>query len=177
MLTTERLIIRPFKNSDFQDLYEYLSLKESYRFERGAPVTLKEAKKICRERVKDDVFWAVTLKDTGKLIGQVSLNRERPDNFRTWNIGYMFNPAFQNKGYATEAARAVIRYAFAELNAHRVVGHCSPDNTASWKVLENCGMKKEGLSRKDFLVRTGENGTPVWLDSFEYAIIEDDLVI
>jgi ribosomal-protein-alanine N-acetyltransferase len=177
MLTTERLVIRPFLKSDYQDLYEYLSLEETYRFERGEPMSLREVKKLCKERAKGTVFWAVTLKDTGKLIGHVSLNRERPEFFRTWNIGYIFNPVFQNKGYASEAARAIIRYAFAELNAHRIVGHCSPDNIASWKVLENCGMKKEGLSWKDFLVRNDENGNPVWLDSLNYAILEDDLDI
>lgn len=173
-LTTERLIIRRFQKNDYPDFYEYMSLPETYRFERGEPVSLKAAKKICAEQSRISVFWAVTLKDTKKLIGQVTLNPDRPEIFRSWNLGYIFNPSFHNKGYATEAARALVKYAFTELNAHRVVGHCSPDNTASWKVLEKCGMQKEGFNRKDFIVRTDANGQEVWLDSYEYAILDED---
>jgi ribosomal-protein-alanine N-acetyltransferase len=177
MITTERLILRPFCKQDYRDYYEYMSRPETYRFERGKPMSLDEAKKFCKEwsKKKEINFWAVTLKDDGKLIGHVSFFPEQPPMARTWQVGYIFNPDYQNKGYASEATRAVVDYAFTECNAHRVVGHCSPDNTASWKVLENCGMKREGLNRKDFPHHTDENGKPVWLDSYIYAIIEDDL--
>ena len=45
MLSTQRLIIRPFHKNDYQDLYEYLSLKETYQYEPGEPISLEEAKK------------------------------------------------------------------------------------------------------------------------------------
>jgi ribosomal-protein-alanine N-acetyltransferase len=175
VLTTERLVIRPFLKSDYDDLYEYLSLPEIYRFEHGKPLSLQEAKKECRKRAKSNFFWAATIKDgPKKLIGHVSFYQIEPKFFLTWEIGYIFNPVFQNKGYATEASRAIIKYAFTELGTHRVVAHCSPENTPSWKVLENCGMKREGLARKNFLIRNDENGNPVWLDSYQYAILEED---
>jgi RimJ/RimL family protein N-acetyltransferase len=175
LLTTEGLIIRPFLPGDYRDLYEYLSLPETYRFEPGKPITLKEAKDECRRRAKGNMFWAAVLKDgPQKLIGHVSFYQMEPKLFLTWEIGYIFNPAFQNKGYASEAAQAVIKYAFKELGAHRVVGHCNPENTPSWKVLEKCGMKREGLQRKNFLIRNDEKGNPVWLDSYEYAILDED---
>ena len=174
MLNTERLIVRHFLPNDYQDVYEYLSLEEVYRFERGKPMTVKEAKKFCKVQSKDTRFWAATLKENGKVIGQVTLTPDRPEIFRMWNLGYIFNPAYHGKGYATEAARAVIKYAFEEMGVHRIVGHCSPDNTPSWKVLEKCGMKKEGMSRKDFPVRMDSDGNPVWLDSLNYAILDED---
>jgi [ribosomal protein S5]-alanine N-acetyltransferase len=175
LITTERLILRPFLKTDFQDLFEYMSLEETYRFERGKPVTLKEAKNFCKQQAKDSRFWAATLKENGKVIGQVTLSPDRPEIFKMWNLGYIFNPAYHGKGYATEAAQALIKYAFEEMRVHRIVGHCSPDNTASWKVLEKCGMKKEGLSRKDFPVRLDKDGNPVWLDSLDYAILDEEL--
>lgn len=174
MLNTKRLIIRPFTAGDYRDYYEYMSLEETYRFERGKPITLEEARKICKEFSKEIKFRAVVLKENKKLIGHISLTPDRPEFFRTWNLGYIFNPKYQRKGYATEAARAVIKHAFTALKAHRIVGHCSPDNTASWKVLEKCGMKKEGFSRKDFPVRNDDAGNTTWLDSFDYAILEED---
>jgi RimJ/RimL family protein N-acetyltransferase len=175
VITTRRLVIRPFLASDFQDYHEYMSLKETYRFERGEPMTLEEAKKICREFSGEHKFWAVTLKNGGKLIGNVSFTPDRPPAFNTWNLGYIFNPAFHNQGYASEAARAVVLYAFKVMKVHRIVGHCSPDNTPSWKVLEKVGMKKEGMSRKDFPVRQDVKGQTVWLDSLDYAILEEDV--
>jgi [ribosomal protein S5]-alanine N-acetyltransferase len=175
VITTGRLVIRPFLANDYRDLYEYLSLPEIYRFEPGQPISLQEAKKECKRRAKGNLFWAAALKEGNKkLIGHVSFYQVEPKFFLTWEIGYIFNPNFQNKGYATEASKAVIKYAFTELGAHRIVGHCSPVNTPSWKVLENCGMTREGLQRKNFLIRNDENGNSVWLDSYEYAILEEE---
>jgi ribosomal-protein-alanine N-acetyltransferase len=176
MLNTERLIVRPFLKSDYQDLYEYLSLPETYRFERGKPLTLKETKKFCVEFAgkTGPGFWAGELKESGKVIGQVSFFPAGPEFLRAWEIGYIFNPAYQNKGYASEAALAVIKYAFTELGAHRIIGHCNPDNIPSWKVLEKCGMNREGLLKKNFLLRNDASGNPIWLDSYEYAILEED---
>ena len=177
MLATDRLIIRPFLESDYADLYEYLSLEETYRYEPGKPITKDEAKKIAAERAGGTDFWAVTLKENKeKLIGHVSLIQTEPKQFRTWEIGFIFHPDFQNKGYATEASRAVIDYSFRELDAHRVVGYCSTENTPSWKVLEKCGMTREGLGRKNVFFRKDKSGKPHWLDSYEYAILAEDTV-
>ena len=175
MITTERLIIRHFLKSDYRDYHAYMSREEVYRFERGKPLTLEEAKSECKKIAGDEHHWAITLKENGKVIGHITLAPNRPKEFRMWNIGYMTNPDFQNKGYTTEATRAMISYGFSELNAHRIVGHCDPANTASWKILEKCGMTKEGMSRKDFPQRKDENGNTVWLDSLEYAIIDEDI--
>jgi ribosomal-protein-alanine N-acetyltransferase len=176
MLSTDRLIIRPFLESDYQDIHEYMSAPETYIFERGKPLTLKEAKKFCVDfagKTKPG-FWAAVLKESGKVIGHLSFFPVRTEEFRTWYIGYIFNPAYYSRGYATEAARAVIKHAFTQLNVHRIEGYCSPDNIPSWKVLEKCGFKREGLFRKNFLLRNDANGNPIWLDSYEYAILEED---
>jgi len=176
MLETERLIVRPLRASDYKDNYEYMSAPETYRFERGKPVSLEEAQKFCREWSAKETtnFWVAELKADGKVIGHVSFFPERPLEFKTWNIGYIFSPAYYGQGYATESTRAVIKYAFSELGAHRIVANCSPDNIASWKVLEKCGMRREGTSKKDFLLRNDKNGKPIWLDSYSYAILNEE---
>jgi RimJ/RimL family protein N-acetyltransferase len=175
MLYTERLIIRPFLESDYKDLHEYLSLEETYRYEPGKPITLEEAKRITAERAAGTDFWAVTLKENNnKLIGHISFIQMEPKVFLAWEIGYIFNPAFQNKGYATEASRALIGHAFGELGAHRVVGFCAIENAASWKVLEKCGMRREGIHRKNAFFRKDKDGRPIWLDSYEYAILAEE---
>jgi RimJ/RimL family protein N-acetyltransferase len=176
MLSTERLIIRPFFDNDYRDVHEYLSLPDTYRYEPGDPVTMEQARQLTRERAVGTNFYAAVLKDTKKLIGHVSFFQNEPKHFLTWEIGFIFNPAFQNKGYATEASRAVIEYAFKELGAHRLVGYCNPENTASCRVLEKCGMKREGYFRKKAFFRTDENGNPLWFDTCEYAVLAEDWV-
>ena len=176
MLETERLMVRPFRESDYADLYEYLSIEETYRFEPGDPVSLEEAEKIAANRSNKVNWWAVVLrnKDKEKLIGHISLLQTEPETFRTWEIGYIFNPEYHNQGYATEACQAVIDYVFTNLDAHRIVAYCNPENRASWKVLEKCGLTREAMRRKNAFFRTDENGNPLWFDSFEYAILADD---
>lgn len=175
VLSTERLIIRPFREDDYKDLHEYLSLKETYQYEPGKPVSIEAAERIATDRAKNTNFRAVTLNDDNKkLIGHVSFIQTEPKAFLTWEIGFIFNPTFQSQGYATEASRALIKYAFKELSAHRVVGFCSTENTASWKVLEKCGMKREGLLSKNAFFRRDKDGQPLWMDSYEYAILAED---
>ena len=177
MLSTERLIVRPFLEDDYKDLYEYLSLKETFQYEPGVPISLAEAREIASERARGTDFWAVTLKDDSKkLIGHVSFIQIEPSFFLTWEIGYIFNPSFQNKGYAIEASRALIDYAFTTLGAHRIVGHCTPENIPSWRVLEKCGLKREGLLRQNVFFRKDNNGQPIWLDSYEYAVLAEDFL-
>lgn len=178
MLETERLIIRPFQKNDYQDYHEYMSAPETFRFERGSPMSLKDAKKFCQTFAGKTApgFWAAVLKGNTKVIGNVSFFPEGNADFNTWQIGYIFHPDYYNQGYATEATRAVIKYAFTELGAHRIVANCSPDNTASWKVLEKCGMRREGTAKKDFPLRNDEKGKLIWLDSYSYTILDEEFV-
>jgi RimJ/RimL family protein N-acetyltransferase len=78
------------------------------------------------------------------MIGHVACNREGPEELLTWNHGYIFNPAFYGKGYATEASRRILQHAFEELGAHRVQAGCNPDNAPSWRLLERLGRKACG---------------------------------
>ena len=63
MLETDRLIVRPFRKSDHNDLYRYLCLEETYRYEPGNPVSPEEAKEIALKRSDSVNWWAVTLKN------------------------------------------------------------------------------------------------------------------
>jgi len=57
----------------------------------------------------------------------------------------------------------------------RVMAHCNPENIASWKVLEKIGMRREGNFRRNIFFKTAADGTPLWVDTFEYAILKDDI--
>lgn len=173
-LKTERLTIRKFTAGDADDLYEYLSLPETYRFEPGNPITRDEARLLCAERAAGDCFYAVALRQTGKMIGHVYFARTEPGDFMTWELGYIFNPKFQNCGFCTEASKAMLAYGFTALRAHRVTAFCDPLNDASWHVLENIGLKREGHFKDNAFFRKDALGNPLWHESYAYGLIERD---
>ncbi len=175
MIQTPRLIIRPFQEQDCNSLFEYLSDPGIYKYEPGEPITMDEARKLTLERSKSTIFWAVELRDTQKMVGHLYFQQTEPLEFLTWELGYIFNPRYQNKGYATESATALIRYGFDHWGIHRVIAHCNPENIASWKVLEKIGMRREGHFRSNIFFKTNGDGSPVWVDTCEYAILKEEV--
>lgn len=175
MIQTQRLIIRHFRAEDFSGLFDYLSNPEVYRFEPGDSITLEEAKTLAAQRAESSEFWAVALKETDQIIGHLYFHQIEPQALKTWELGYIFNPAYQHQGYAAEAAGALVRYGFAKWEIHRVVAYCNPKNTASWKLMERIGMRREGYLRKNIFFQTDVVDEPIWLDTLAYAILEEDL--
>jgi [ribosomal protein S5]-alanine N-acetyltransferase len=171
VLETERLLIRKFDANDWQDLYEYLSLPEIYRFEPGEPINAEQARQLAGERSQADNFFAVVLKSGRKMIGHLYFEQIEPKEFLTWELGYIFNPAFQRQGYCTEAARRIVEYGFKDLHAHRITAFCDPANPASWKVLEKIGMQREGYFNQKAFFRRDSQGQPVWHDCLAYGIL------
>jgi ribosomal-protein-alanine N-acetyltransferase len=174
MIDTSRLLIRQFEAQDFKALFDYLSNPGVYRFEPGEPISLEAARELAHERSQNNDFWAVVLKSTHELVGHLYFKQTEPNEFLTWELGYIFNPAFHNQGYASESSEALIRYGFMHLGIHRVFACCNPENVASWKVLEKIGMTREGSFRKNVFFRRDENGHPLWTDTFVYSILQED---
>src|SRR6056297_1806692 len=168
MIETSRLIVRKFVPRDWEDLYDYLSLEEIYAFEPGEPITKEKAKEMAGNRSFGNDFFAVILKLSGKMIGHLYFSHTTPLEFLTWELGFIFNPQYQHQGYCSEASKALINFAFAYWNAHRITAFCNPDNVASWKVLEKIGMKREGFFEKRAFFRRDENNQPIWHDCCAY---------
>jgi Acetyltransferases, including N-acetylases of ribosomal proteins len=167
-METERLIIRRFNPNDWLDLYEYLSQEAVVKYEPYEVFTEANAKLEAINRSHSAEFWAVCLKDTGKLIGNIYLSKQ---NFDSWELGYVFNANYHGNGYATEAAKHLVNDAFANQNARCVTAMCNPLNAASWKLLERLCFRREGHLIKNIYFKTDENGEPIWADTYEYAIL------
>jgi RimJ/RimL family protein N-acetyltransferase len=172
-IKTKRLLIRNFTKNDYNDLFDYLSDKETYKFEPNEPISIQIAQELCCERARNNKFFAVQLEN--KVIGHIYFNQIEPENLMTWEVGYIFNKKYQRKGYATESLRAIIEYGFKELEVHKIIAHCNPNNIQSWKLLERVKMKREGKLRKNIYFNEDDNGNPIWLDTYEYGILEIDL--
>ncbi|WP_438435257.1 GNAT family N-acetyltransferase [Gorillibacterium sp. sgz500922] len=173
-LESERLAIRNFTPEDFYDLHEYLSQEEVLKYEPDGPSDLDNCRKMATERSQGEAFLAVTLKESGKMIGHVYLGQTEPAHFRTWMIGYIFNPSFYGNGYATEACRRIMDHAFAEGNAHRIVAMCNTENAPSWRLLERLGMRREGHFKQEGYFRESADGQPIWHDAYQYAVLAEE---
>ena len=170
-METDRLLIRRFIPDDWHDLYEYLSQEEVVKFEPYETFTEDKSKQEAIRRSKDDNFWAVCLKSSGKLVGNVYLSKQ---DFDTWELGYVFNANFHGNGYATEAARILMDDIFTKQNAHRVVAMCNPLNVPSWKLLERLGMRREGHLIKNIYFKKDVDNQPIWVDTFEYGLLSSE---
>lgn len=170
-METERLLLRRFVKDDWHDLYEYLSQEEVVKYEPYNVFTKEQAKQEAINRSNNPDFWAVCLKETEKLIGNIYLSEQA---FNTWELGYVLNSNYHGKGYATEAAIALVENLFVEDKAWRIVAMCDPLNTASWKLLERLHMRREGHLLKNVWFFKDENDVPLWKDTYEYAILKEE---
>lgn len=171
IMETARLTIRKFLPDDGQDLYEYLSQPEVVKYEPYRVFTREQAIQEAVNRSKNPDFWAVCLKDTKKLIGNIYLSKLEYD---AWELGFVFNLNYQGKGYATEAAINLVESLFANNLARRIVAFCDPLNTPSWKLLERLNMRREGHLIKNVWFFKDQNDQPIWKDSYEYAILKEE---
>ena len=150
VLETERLILRPFDVADAGDVQRLAgeweiadtTLNIPHPYEDGMAeewiATHKprfEEGKLCN--------FAVTLRDSGNLIGAIGLVITR--RFDHAELGYWIGKPYWSKGFCTEAGRAVIAYGFTHLGLHRIHASYLARNPASGRVMRNLGMSREGV--------------------------------
>lgn len=173
-LETNRLILRRFTPDDWKDLYDYLSKEEVVRFEPYSVFDEESCRREAVNRSGNEAFLAVCLKTGGKVIGNVYFQQTEPAEFLTWEIGYVFNPDYSGRGYATEAVAEMLRYGFEKLHARRIVAGCNTENAPSWRLLERLSMRKEAMFEKVAFFKRDKAGEPLWFDAFSYAIREEE---
>ena len=170
-IKTARLLLRRFRASDYDDLFEFLSQLEDDELEGYPGITWENGKEYLRQRLGSEDYYAIELLSSGKVIGKIySGTRDSAAK----EVGYIINRDYRRQGYAAEALSAVIQQVFRE-GAHRVFAECDPRNVPSWKQLEKVGLRREAHFRQNIWFRRNENGVPVWKDTLIYAILENDM--
>lgn len=171
-LVSKRVILREMEETDWIDVHKYASLEKVCQYQPWGPNSEQEsldfvlqvlidAKKESRSRF----VFAIIIKESEEMIGAGEINIRDYTN-RTGEIGYIVNPQYWGKGFATEVAELLISYGFTELKLHRIFATCDPRNIGSLKVLEKVGMSEEGRMREVLLLKDG------WRDSLLYSILE-----
>ena len=169
-IQSRRLLLRPFRGSDYDDLFEFLSQLEDDEFEGYPGITLENGREHLKYRLGSEEFYAIELTEAEKVIGNIYCGNR---DYAAREVGYIVNKRYQQQGYAAEALSAVIAQAFRE-GVHRVYAECDPGNAPSWKLLEKVGMRREAHFRRNIWFHRDENGAPVWKDMLVYVILEDE---
>jgi RimJ/RimL family protein N-acetyltransferase len=156
-LQTERLRLRPFTEADADALFALHSNAYVLRYWDSPPwsdpARAERFLETCR-RLADDgtgARVAVEARHDGVFVGWCALSAWNPD-YRSASLGYCFDAAAWGHGYATEAARALLQWAFDTLDLNRVQAETDTRNVASARVLEKLGFVREGTLREDCVV-------------------------
>jgi RimJ/RimL family protein N-acetyltransferase len=172
-LETSRLTLRPFVDSDFDAVYAMRSDPEVALYLYQGPLSVEETRgRLARNMALsawtaegDWLSVAAVERATGLTVGDLAFHwvSERD---RTAEVGFVFDPQHQGKGFATEAARALVEWAFGSGGFHRVIGRTEARNVASARVLEKLGMRLEAHFVENEWVK-GE-----WQSELVYAILD-----
>ena len=168
-IETERLILRPFRESDYDGLFEFLYQLRDDEYEGYPGLTYENGREHLKYRLDSEEFYAVELKESGKVIGNIYCGNR---DFDAKEVGYIINANFQRKGYAAEALAAVIKHAFSA-GTHRVYAECDPKNERSWRLLEKVGLQREAHFRQNLYFHKDSAGNPQWKDTYVYAKLND----
>lgn len=171
LASTDRLILRRFVPEDFVAYSAYRSLPEIYRFLYRDP----PSPEVLRERFDirlnspfsedgDTLLCAVIRREDGALVGDVSLTFANKAALQA-ELGYTSNPTYARKGYATEAAEAMITLGFEKFGFHRIFARLDAKNAGSVGVVERLGLRREAL----LIENDRFNG--VWGDECVYAVL------
>ena len=173
---TERLTLRRAVAADLDATWRFRRLDEVTRWISAAPPTRADyrthfetpgrlAKTLVVELdgrvVGDLMLW---VKDAWAQAEVAALARGAEAE-----LGWVLDPVYGGRGYATEAVRGLIRICFEGLGVHRVTASCFADNEASWRLMERVGMRREVHARQESLHRSG-----AWLDGLGYALLAEE---
>jgi RimJ/RimL family protein N-acetyltransferase len=172
---TERLLLRPLAMSDADALLTYRGRDDVSRYVPFEPMSRDDiveriAGRWARTELTDEgqsLTLGAQLAETGELAGDVVLfwhSREHAGG----ELGYVFNPALAGRGYATEAAGAMLRLGFSELGLHRIVARIDERNEPSLRLARRLGMRQEAR-----LVRN-ERFKGEWSTEVDFAMLAEE---
>ncbi|ASV68558.1 MULTISPECIES: GNAT family N-acetyltransferase [Cytobacillus] len=171
-ITTERLLIRPFKRNDLQDVFAIYNNDDTCKFllhEKWTDEDMNKRfdKKLANCALTKESMLSLAVIYKNKVVGDLSVwYTEMKD---TVEIGYSFSNEVAGRGLATEAVSSLVYKLFDEFNVHRIQANLDARNIASQKLCERIGMRKEAHFIQDFWNKNE------WTDSIVYGMLTSDL--
>ncbi len=160
---TDRLLLRSREPSDTADLHAIYSRADVAEYLLSPPLDLDEVEDMLADRASsDEDGFGLVLDLDGLVIGEVGLVFRGPT---TGELSWVVHPDHGGRGLVTEATRALIDLGFGHCALHRIYAELDPRNTASERMCERLGLRRESHRLADFWSK-GE-----WTDTLEYAVL------
>lgn len=154
-LETERLLLRQVVATDVNEVFFLRSNSEVLKYINKEPCkSHQEALEHIQLLTKlftdnEGIAWAITQKGDNIFLGSIGVWNIIKQHYRA-EFGYSLHPNFHKKGIMSEAAKAVINYAFVQMRLHSLEANVNPENTASIKILERNGFVREGYFKESY---------------------------
>jgi RimJ/RimL family protein N-acetyltransferase len=167
-LETPRLLIRQFEPGDWAAVHAYMSDPAVTEFLPQGLLNEQQTQAFVAENAGDEASnFALVLKPGGELIGHMPFHPWYAP--RTFEVGWAVHRTHQRQGYATEAARELLRHGFHDLGLHRIIATCQPQNAPSWRVAEKLGMRREAHFQQCI-----QRDDSTWWDEYFYALLGEE---
>lgn len=174
IIKSDRLILRNLSETDLDFIYVLESNPLVYLYDENEEPSKEHIyEKYCKRitsmiQNKDKYFvFLIALLPEEIPVGEIHIQLNW-EEICEWEIGYKLHPDYWGNGYASEAAKLMLKFLFESLNAHKVVGFCNANNKKSANLMERIGMKRDGILREGKLLRKE------WCDEFVYSILNRD---
>lgn len=174
IIETQRLILRKFEFTDANDMLALWVSKPEIQHLYSEPVytTITQVNELLEKYIssyKNDNYyrWAIVDKADGRCIGQIAYYLVDTKNHFA-EIEYCVATEYQNRGYMTEAVKAVVKFGFEEMELHRIQISAKEINTPSKRVIEKCGFIYEGTFRDFFYYDNS------YIDRIYFSLLKSD---
>ncbi|OAT83574.1 acetyltransferase [Bacillus sp. MKU004] len=174
-IETERLLLQKFTLTDTLAAFDNWLSDERVSDNRvsAAHQSVSETKERVNRILSDYeseefCYWAIKLKESGELIGEIDLY-DMEEATGNCEVSYSLGYRWWNKGYGTEALRAVVEFGFTKMKLHKISAAHNTDNPASGRIMNKAGMMQEGTIRD--MIRNSKNQ---YKDCAFYGILQED---
>jgi len=172
---TTHLALRPYKEEDFTAVHSYAKSAENTTYMLFGPNTEEETRNFIAQAIAatsqtpiQKHMLAVTLKETGTLIGGCLLSVKGDNGDLSW----ILHQDHWNQGYGTQLAKHLIAFGFESLNLRRITATACSENHGSYRIMEKAGMRREGMYQDYRPARKGYHKE--YYDEYQYAILKSD---
>lgn len=175
-VAVEDLIIRRPVESDLVDFLAYRNGGRGSELQAVEPMDRAAAVRFLDRQAKLEVgaenswvMFAIEFRPEGRVIGEVGVYVHGGVS-RRGDMGWALHEDYRGRGYASKAARVLLRYAFEVENLHRVTASCASANKASLRLMERLGMRQEAHTQKSIWIGGA------WHDEYTYALLKDEWI-
>ena len=175
-VSTERLVLRPARLEDEAAVFAFRRLPQVHEWITRAPLIVADFHGLWVDPAR--LATTLVVEHDARVIGDLMVSVQdawgqaeatEPTAGVQAELGWVLDPAYAGRGLGTEAVVALLGVCFETLGLRRVVAQCFADNTASWRLMERVGMRREAHTVRDSLHRSGR-----WLDGLSYAVLAQE---